>query len=380
MALVPQDRIDEIEAAFKSAGLNYMMFRDDMLSGINPGATGLMPIFAVPFLQLSSDLAWCNRNERLADGSIPLELWLKRAAKNTAHLPIGAKFRQWVDDIGGMANGQPAVPTTAVDDVKKRAQIKELVLGENDLMPISFLVAGAEARKSVVRLAVPKLVNGVPAQTEQGVAVVFNGSGWLVTPDLLVTNHHVVNAREDGKPGADLADLERQCLSATIRFDFDSEGQAGDELKGARLEAFSPLNKLDYAILRLAAPSTRPGLELRPDAVKVDVAVNIIQHPDGGPKRVALRNNLVTASTESDLQYVTDTKGGSSGSPVFDDLWRVTALHRGARSVEGVKFQGKSTAFVNIGTQIQAILADLRATKPTLAAEIGPKTLAVGGG
>ncbi len=47
-----------------------------------------------------------------------------------------------------------------------------------------------------------------------------------------------------------------------------------------------------------------------------------------------------------------------------DDRWRVVALHRGARHVGRIQFQGKDEAFVNFGSQIQAILADIGANDP----------------
>ena len=57
---------------------------------------------------------------------------------------------------------------------------------------------------------------------------------------------------------------------------------------------------------------------------------------------------------------------GSSGSPVFDDQWRVVALHRGSTMVTNVQFQGKSVAYVNVGTQLAAIQADLKANYANL--------------
>jgi endonuclease G len=46
------------------------------------------------------------------------------------------------------------------------------------------------------------------------------------------------------------------------------------------------------------------------------------------------------------------------------------ALHRGSRVAEGVKFQGRDTAYVNLGTQAKAILDHIRQNAPLIAAEI----------
>jgi V8-like Glu-specific endopeptidase len=78
----------------------------------------------------------------------------------------------------------------------------------------------------------------------------------------------------------------------------------------------------------------------------------------------------VTAADADTLRYYTDTDFGSSGSPVCDDSWRVIALHRGAKHAPGAKYQGKDEAYVNFGSQIQAVLDDLRATNPMVGAQI----------
>ena len=50
--------------------------------------------------------------------------------------------------------------------------------------------------------------------------------------------------------------------------------------------------------------------------------VNIIQHPEGGPKRYATVNNrLLDLRDDGFLLYETDTLEGSSGSPVFNQHW-----------------------------------------------------------
>ncbi len=66
-----------------------------------------------------------------------------------------------------------------------------------------------------------------------------------------------------------------------------------------------------------------------------------------------------TAATDAELRYFTDTFGGSSGSPVLNDHWEAIGLHRGATWVKGVRFNGRDVAYVNVGTQVNAITQDL---------------------
>ncbi|MFC8142403.1 trypsin-like serine peptidase [Streptomyces paradoxus] len=66
--------------------------------------------------------------------------------------------------------------------------------------------------------------------------------------------------------------------------------------------------------------------------------VNIIQHPRGEPKQLSLRDNQIVDALERFLHYESDTREGSSGSPVFNDPWEVvawwasTALGAGGRT------------------------------------------------
>lgn len=55
--------------------------------------------------------------------------------------------------------------------------------------------------------------------------------------------------------------------------------------------------------------------------------LNLIQHPNGEPKQLGLRENQLVDVLEEFLHYETDTAPGSSGSPVYNDRWEVVALH-----------------------------------------------------
>jgi len=94
--------------------------------------------------------------------------------------------------------------------------------------------------------------------------------------------------------------------------------------------------------------------------VKVNDYVNIIQHPGGLPKQIALYHNVVVFVGGDRVQYLTDTLPGSSGSPVFDSQWRVVALHHsGGYLTEPGSRDRKRVFFRNEGIHVQAILKGL---------------------
>jgi endonuclease I len=61
--------------------------------------------------------------------------------------------------------------------------------------------------------------------------------------------------------------------------------------------------------------------------VLVGEALNIVQHPSGERKQLALRENQLVDLLEDFLHYESDTAPGSSGAPVFNDEWELVALH-----------------------------------------------------
>jgi endonuclease G len=61
--------------------------------------------------------------------------------------------------------------------------------------------------------------------------------------------------------------------------------------------------------------------------------------------------------TKQNLAYFTDTEAGSSGSPACNDRWQVLALHKASTMTLGrYQYQGKDTAWVNIGTTIEKVV------------------------
>jgi hypothetical protein len=162
------------------------------------------------------------------------------------------------------------------------------------------------------------------------------GTGVLVAPGLVLTNHHVVFGEEGDEQAIEA--LGRECVVA-----FEGlGGTGGDATASGALDQQSPAivardRALDFALLRLsAALASAPGLEPAPLAdtrpIEKD-GLNLLHHPAGAAMRVSTTDAGVTRVLEGPgyLQYVTRSAPGSSGAPCFDDDWHVIALHHAER-------------------------------------------------
>jgi endonuclease G len=352
--------INELTEAAVQGGL-LAVPRQTLLAGIPPGFAAALPLAQNSLDQFVLDLVQTNQVERMAGGEVPVVTLLQNA---TARLRLLGRvearvFERVLSRVGNVAAGVPPLPEPAqLPEIVKN----ERIIGIDDTVDLGFLAGGLEVARAVALIAVPRFENGQQIMIGGG-PWVLRGTAWLMAPNLAITNHHVINARLEGEADASEADFKLQAKGATLRFDFDAHGAVGVQVKTKRLATVS--KSLDYALLEVIHSGARPIPRLAPSVVELEstsrIAVNIVQHPRGEHKQVAFRNNLVSAADATTVRYFTDTDHGSSGSPVCDDRWRVVALHRGARHASGVQFQGKDEAFVNFGSQIQAVLADISA-------------------
>lgn len=85
----------------------------------------------------------------------------------------------------------------------------------------------------------------------------------------------------------------------------------------SRIENRSP--ELDAALFKLDRPANRSGLRIPPkNQLKTDLAVYMIGHPCGLPKKVALNAEVTNNSNPLFFYTSLDAFQGNSGSPVFN--------------------------------------------------------------
>ena len=194
-------------------------------------------------------------------------------------------------------------------------------------------------------------------------------TGFLVGPDLLMTNHHCLH------DDSGLLSLD----GTLILMDYYQDRDVNPTFGGitARVSGIVKMDAgLDYALLRLDSPigETYGWLELDID-IEPDnssQSVKIISHPQSRAKEIARRNSQILAlapAARADfpyiLLYLADTQGGSSGSPVFlQDGTGVIAIHH-----SGVSNQLTGEPLYNVGSLMSHIVPEIRQYLPSSPAD-----------
>jgi S1-C subfamily serine protease len=171
----------------------------------------------------------------------------------------------------------------------------------------------------------------------------------------LLTNSHVVS------PGPEVSIAIRPA-DAVITFEGLPEAE-GKTWTVKKLIFNSPIAELDATLLQLDRPV--PSVDGYPIARELPVRdgqkrVYVVGHPQGGGLSFSLQDNLLLDWDQRLVHYRTPTEPGSSGSPVFDDQWRLIAIHHAGR-FDSPKLNGEPGTYeANEGINILAIVEAIR--------------------
>lgn len=255
---------------------------------------------------------------------IPVELIQKSEMESpytqkevaSRELEITQKSAIQLDGETHFAKRRKMIVSAAIDGAEEAF---ERYMGENDLISVNYLLLGYFKSRAVGRI---KFFD--KKEMKPGVA-----TGFLVSPDLVMTNHHVFPNMSD------FSDTQ-------IEFDYEYDvfGREKErivfELDPAKY--FYNNKDLDFALIGIK-PGDISGrrtsremgyLVLNGGLGKAGVGdfATIIQHPEGKLKQVALRENkILDVGNPNSITYTSDTAQGSSGSPVLNDQWQLIALH-----------------------------------------------------
>jgi hypothetical protein len=263
----------------------------------------------------------------------------------------------------------------AAADNSKNPRLKKAVAALN-LPPI---VPGTEPPTGSVRVADLDFGRLEKTARERGVSVNFDdhskrlnalarrmcsievptgeacGTGWLVGPDLVLTNYHVIE------------DVQKNAVAAgdvTCRFDYFTDGADGVPcgiaadwlgdwspyaLADERADAPDPtIDELDYALIRLArrvgdedaGGSTRGWVSVlaKPPVMVAEDLVMVPQFPDGRSLEMSFGKALAYNNTATRLRYDANTEEGASGSPAVTMRLEPFGLHHAAGPGRSQKF------------------------------------------
>ena len=207
--------------------------------------------------------------------------------------------------------------------------LQERVLGQNNIMNVNYLKLGLEVAKTVGRITI---------KSASGSNLGF-GTGFMVSPALIMTNNHVL----EDKSTAQNSLIE-------FNYEYDKMGKLMNsvyfDLQPDKL--FITDKFLDYTLVAVSQLSHDGKTNLSAfgwnrlieeiGKLVLGEEINIIQHPNGMPKQIAIRDNQMIDMDEHFMLYKTDTAPGSSGSVVCNDQWEVVGLHHsGVPEKEGDK-------------------------------------------
>lgn len=246
--------------------------------------------------------------------------------------------------------GPPAMAATA--------QLESIIAGRPQFVsPEVFLAKASAIQSQVCRIEVTR---------SDG-----NGTGFLVGPDLVLTNFHVMepvfkgNAlASDVKCRFDYRQLpDGNTVRAGTPFSLRTADWTVDKSPYSENDKTADGNdpeadKLDYCLLRLAEPAGtgKAGGSQDPNAqdrgwISIRRSQNsgsnkdhifIFQHPEGAPMKMAIGELLGFNTAGNRMRYDADTLGGSSGSPVFNvDLDAIGLHHRGDPNADAIAMTAK---------------------------------------
>ena len=266
-----------------------------------------------------------------------------------------------IADPGGMLVGWGAL-IRGVDRARFEVQV-----GSDNSLPAAFLEALVAHRAAVGRIQ----TNGLNYQGKHGA---WTGTGFLVGPDILLTNNHVLNSPEVARNARVEFDFEisTEDLSRGIAEPDPNIQRRSYRLNPGRLFVTSPAENggLDYTFVGVTiepaeAPKPVPIWRAAFPVSNGEQAF-VLHHPGGRGKRVSLDDVAVIDIQTDVVKYTSDTLPGSSGAPVFDRRGRLFALHHAGVSGTFSLGDGRVIDGMNEGIKMAAIAMDLehRSSQP----------------
>ena len=229
----------------------------------------------------------------------------------------------------------------------------EAVFGASRLRSLEWFQRGLEHTSAVVRIDSDRGPNFGTGLLLAGDSLHESLRGTTV----LVTSAHVLS------PDASVADALRPGVATIVR----TAAPGGETShRVSRIVFTSPPNALDVTIAELD-PEVAGASHLTvaaPDDLAKAQRVVIVGH-SGGRELTFDEGDLVHRD-DAIIHYRCNAGPGTSGSPVFDERWRLIAIHHAAKRGSDLPFAGAAgLEFVGEGISMSAIARELTRTLGT---------------
>ena len=208
-----------------------------------------------PFLAINEIINVLSKHGHLTYDHEALGLFL-----NTLKDFVGIQEQEFIDEL--LTRYDMMTPIVALPNVNQwrgnetLTDVLEKIIGENTLRPIAFLQRGLEVSRSVAYVGVKGSIKN------------WSGTGFLVSQNLLLTNHHVLPKQE--------------LLSNTLfRFNYEEnfmgEAQNISEYRAETDGIFHTNEALDYTLVQVKSdPGNDWGwLPLLPREINLKSRINI---------------------------------------------------------------------------------------------------------
>ena len=147
------------------------------------------------------------------------------------------------------------------------------------------------------------------------------GTGVLVGRQLLLTCNHVFER---------IFDNGHEC--AWVRFGYKAGKygiEIGDLFKVDTSDISHHDTQSDYALVRIIGKPQYNTAFLFNGLLNTTQSIRLIHHPRGEPAQISDVGQIIQANKDH-IKHNIKADYGSSGAPIFDQQWRVVAIHRGA--------------------------------------------------
>ncbi|HVF98365.1 MAG TPA: serine protease, partial [Chloroflexia bacterium] len=239
-----------VDVLLSVPGMESFETRSTLLTGIPSNVrAGLTRSQGSAYTDLVTMLDQLERLGRLTSGERPLAIVARNAQRPARGTDVEAALNAILKELEQRYSGLAAPVPSDPEAVSASPATPEVIIGRDERVRPIFLENAIRTGRSVALLRVPRIFDGAHKPKDDAF-----GTGWLIAPGLLITNHHVIEARDrkfeaPAKPN----DFTAQATGTVAWFDYHQEGGTHQDASITSLVASD--EALDYALLRLSPDS-----------------------------------------------------------------------------------------------------------------------------